>query len=67
MRGKRRASRLRIVRLQAVHMSREAQSEKPAALSLSRPVPMHLVEAPGHSFTALLNRSALGRCFPPLR
>ena len=56
--------------LQAVHMSREAHREKTMSLgsstgslsslgssgSLGRALPAHLVETPGRSFTALLNR-----------
>ena len=53
--------------MQAVHMTLEANGEKPAALSLSRPMPGHLVDTPGQSFTALLNRSALSSLTCPLR
>ena len=44
--------------VQAAHMSREANNEKPPALGMSRAASGHLVEGTGASFTAMLNRSA---------
>ena len=42
--------------LQAAQSGRDAHNEKPLPLSMSRAGSGHLVETPGSSFTALLNR-----------